>query len=96
MHTENTNVTPSIRQFVISYKDNTPRLKSIEIPSDKIDGKIRCNEVPYLEDDKVKLNVYTIKDQQKAYYKFVNKGESYFEFYYDFKNEWNAHSIFLY
>ena len=46
------------------------------IPSDKIDGKIRCNEVPYLEDDKVKLNVYTIKDQQKAYYKFVNKGES--------------------
>lgn len=57
------------------------------IPSDKIDGKIRCNEVPYLEDDKVKLNVYTIKDQQKAYYKFVNKGESYFEFYYDFKNE---------
>ena len=36
LHTENTNVTPSIRQFVISYKDNTPRLKSIEIPSDKI------------------------------------------------------------
>ena len=36
LHTENTNVTPSIRQFVISYKDNTPRLKNIEIPSDKI------------------------------------------------------------
>ena len=36
LHTENTNVTPSIRQFVISYKDNTPRLKSIEIHSDKI------------------------------------------------------------
>ena len=36
LHTENTNITPSIRQFVISYKDNTPRLKSIEIPSDKI------------------------------------------------------------
>ena len=36
LHTENTNVTPSIRQFVISYKDNTPRLKGIEIPSDKI------------------------------------------------------------
>ena len=57
------------------------------IPSDKIDGKIRCNEVPYLENDKVKLNVYTIKDQQIAYYTFVNKGESYFEFYYDSKNE---------
>ena len=36
LHTENTNVTPSIRQFVISYKDNTARLKNIEIPSDKI------------------------------------------------------------
>ena len=36
LHTENTNVTPSIRQFVISYKDNPPRLKGIEIPSDKI------------------------------------------------------------
>lgn len=36
LHTENTNVTPSIRQFIISYKDNTPRLKSIEIPSNKI------------------------------------------------------------
>ena len=36
LHTENTNVTPSIRQFIISYKDNTPRLKNIEIPSDKI------------------------------------------------------------
>ena len=36
LHTENTNVTPSIRQFVISYKDNTPRLKSIEIASNKI------------------------------------------------------------
>ena len=36
LHSEDTNVTPSIRQFVISYKNNTPRLKSIEIPSDKI------------------------------------------------------------
>ena len=36
LHTENTNVTPSIRQFIISYKDNTPRIKGIEIPSDKI------------------------------------------------------------
>ena len=36
LHTENTNVTPSIRQFVISYKDNTPRIKGIEIPSNKI------------------------------------------------------------
>ena len=36
LHTENTNVTPSIRQFVISYKNNTPRLKGIEIPSNKI------------------------------------------------------------
>ena len=36
LHTENTNVTPSIRQFIISYKDNTPRIKGIEIPSNKI------------------------------------------------------------
>ena len=36
LHSEDTNVTPSIRQFVISYKNNTPRLKGIEIPSNKI------------------------------------------------------------
>ena len=36
LHTENTNVTPSIRQFIISYKDNTPRINGIEIPSNKI------------------------------------------------------------
>lgn len=36
LHTENTNVTPSIRRFIISYKDNPPRIKGIEIPSNKI------------------------------------------------------------
>lgn len=36
LHTEDTNVTPSIRQFIISYKNNSPRIKNIEIPSDKI------------------------------------------------------------
>lgn len=36
LHTEDTSVTPSIRQFIISYKNNPQRIKSIEIPSDKI------------------------------------------------------------
>ena len=36
LHTQDENVTPSIRSFTVSYKANAPRIKSIDIPYNKI------------------------------------------------------------
>lgn len=58
------------------------------IPSNEIQGKLWCKDVPYLEDGKIKLKVYTIdytvdkENGKKTYYEFENKGESQFEFIY--------------